>query len=129
MGLGKGRLQGFGFVEEAVVLAEAFQRGEAEVFVEEREIDAEKLGALDVGESVVGAPKAFEFGQDRLHQGEWRLPADLGAVGGGVFEGLEIGGVGEADFENPAGAEGIGVEERGVGFDGVVAFHDLTADG
>ena len=41
----------------------------------------------------------------------WTLSADLGAVGGGVLEGLEVGGVGEADFENPAGTKGIGVEE------------------
>ena len=120
-------MEGLGFVEEAVVLAEALLRSQAEVFFQQREIDAEKLGSLDRREAVIAAPEALEFGRERLHG--VCLSADLGAVGGGVLEGLEVGGVGEADFENPAGTKGIGVEERGVGFDRFVAFNDLAADG
>ena len=120
-------MEGLGVVEEAVVLAEALLRSQAEVFFQQREIDAEKLGSLDRREAVIAAPEALEFGREPLHG--VCLSADLGAVGGGVLEGLEVGGVGEADFENPAGTKGIGVEERGVGFDRFVAFNDLAADG
>jgi hypothetical protein len=55
-------LQGLGFVEEAVVLAETLLRSQAQIFFQQREIDAKKLGALNRRETVIGAPEALELG-------------------------------------------------------------------
>src|SRR5688572_694648 len=57
-----------------------------------------------------------------------RLGGDLFGVGVGGEKGLGFLGLGKFEFEEPAFAVGIGVDEGGVGDDGVVNGGDLPAD-
>ena len=76
-------------------------------------------------EQPCGSCKAF-FKRELL--AVTRLSGDLFGVGVGGEEGLGFFGFCEFEFEEPAFAVGIGVDEGGVGDDGVVNGGDLPAD-
>src|SRR5690606_13703535 len=64
---------------------------------------------------------------DGVRQGSSALEQVV--VGGGVHQGVEFSRVAELDLEEPAGAGGVGVGQRGVVAQGFVDFGDFAGDG
>ena len=50
-------------------------------------------------------------------------------IGGGIHQAGDIRHVFNAEFENPAFAVGVGIDERGIAFDIRISLDDLAADG
>src|SRR6478609_7016725 len=69
------------------------------------------------------------YHEDAASQAKLRASADVRLVGGGIQQFRDVRGVGDLELENPALAVGICVDQRGIGLDLRVHFHDLTADG
>ena len=56
------------------------------------------------------------------------LLSDVALIGRGIHQARGIGGIFDAEFEDPSFAVGVGVDERRVGFDSVVGFDHFAAD-